>query len=99
MSKPPYITKGSHVRAYWFQAQPIGTTALTGMMMKTTGMFRDVSGICRHFRGDDPVTPTKITVFVDPDPDTWDGPWVRPPGCTCPHPHVAVNPDHIVAVD
>ena len=93
----PHITKGSRVHARWFQAND-PPSCLAGVQMKVAGQFADVTGVCRHFRGDDPVNPTVITVFIDPDPGTWDGPTVRPPGCTCDHPHVAVNPDHIVGV-
>lgn len=99
MSTPPYITKGTHVHAHWFQVKPIGSVALTGVMMKTDGQFVDVVGVCAHFRGDDPVNPSKVIVYVTPDPDTWDGPMVRPDGgCSCSNLHVAINPDHIVRV-
>jgi hypothetical protein len=94
----PNITKGTRIQATWFQAKPLGTWALAGVQMKVTGSFVTVTGVCRHFRGDDPVTPTKIRVYIDPDPGTWGGPTVRPIGCSCDHPHVEINPDHIVAV-
>jgi hypothetical protein len=92
-----YISKGSHIRAHWFQVtKPL--SSLAGMQMKFGAHEVTVTGICRHFRGDDPVNPTKIKVYIDPDPGTWDGPTVRPEGCTCDHEHVEINPDHIVGM-
>ena len=93
----PYVTKGTRVRASWFKADdPPG--CLAGAQLKITARRFDVTGICRHFRGDDPVNPTKVVVYIDPDPNTWDGPLVKPFGCTCDHGHVEINPDHIVGV-
>lgn len=98
----PYITKGHRIRASWLVADdPPG--CLAGMQLKITAKSYDVTGVCRHFRGDDPVNPTRIMIYIDPDPGTWTGPLVKPDGgCSCPpdHPgHVAINPDHIVAVN
>jgi len=97
----PYITKGTKVRARWFKAND-PMSCLAGMQMKIGVTDVTVSGVCRHFRGDDPVNPTKVEVYIDPDPGTWTGPLVKPAGgCSCPadHPgHVLINPDHIVGV-
>lgn len=94
---PPNINKGSRIRASWFQAYD-HPHSLAGVMLKTGATKHDVTGICRHFRGDAPVNPTTIRVYIDPDPGTWDGPTMRPPGCTCDHGHVDIDPDHIIAV-
>lgn len=94
---PPYIAKGTRVQARWFKASnPLA--CLAGMQMKFGVHEVAVTGICRHFRGDDPVNPKKVRIYIDPDPGTWTGPTVRPVGCTCDHEHVEINPDHIVGV-
>lgn len=89
-----YVTKGARIRAEWFGEAKLA--ALSGMQMKVTAVKREVVGVIRHFRGDHPTSPTVVRIYVDPDHE-WDGPTVRPEGCTCDHEHVEVNPDHIVA--
>jgi hypothetical protein len=89
-----YITKGARIRAEWFgDARPV---PLAGMQMKVQATKFTVVGVVRHFRGDDPVAPKVIRIYVDPD-HPWEGRTVRPEGCTCDHEHVEVNPDHVVA--
>jgi hypothetical protein len=96
MSDGAYITKGSRVRAQFFRVkQPLAS--LTGVQMKVTGDFVEVVGTIRHFRGDDPVSPRVVKIYLDPDGE-YDGPWVRPDGCTCPDPHVEVDSKHVVGL-
>jgi hypothetical protein len=92
----PYITQGTRVRARWLHADD-PTGCLSGVQLKHTVKSYEVIGICRHFRGDHPMNPTRVMVYIDPDAG-WQGPTVRPEGCTCSHEHVAVNPDHIIQV-
>lgn len=90
----PYISKGARVVVDFFKADPIGSKSIAGCMVKTTATHVAFTGTVAHVRGDHPVTPTQVVVFVTPDAG-YDGPTVVPPGCSCGHPHVAVNPDHI----
>jgi hypothetical protein len=92
------IVKGSRIRAQWFQAKTNPPACLAGAMMKFGATSYDVSGVIRHFRGDHPTSPTVIQIFIDPDPG-YDGPTTTPDGCTCGHPHVQIDPKHIVSVD
>lgn len=96
-----YLTKGTRVRASWFQPKPLGTFSLAGVQMKTTGSFVDLVGTCRHFRGDDPVNPTETRIYIEPDGDVPDSiPRTRPYGCTCPGHDllVEVRPEWVVGV-
>lgn len=90
-----YVTKGSRIRAQWFQAVD-PPASLAGMQLKFGATKFDVVGIVRHVRGDHPTAPTQIRFYIDPVGD-WDGPTTRPPGCTCANAHVEVNPDHVIA--
>lgn len=96
-----YITKGTRIRAQWFQASD-PPSSLAGVMMKVGAKFIDVTGTCRHFRGDDPTNPSTVDIYIDPDPGTWDGPLVKPDGgCSCPasHPgHVRIKPKHVLGM-
>jgi|LakMenEpi03Aug12_release.lakeMendotaPanAssembly.Ray.scaffolds.fasta_scaffold1907897_1 hypothetical protein len=101
MTPLPFIVKGTRVRARWFQPKPLGSFSLAGCQLKTTGSFVEIVGTCRHFRGDDPVSPTKVRVYVEPEGDVAE--YVarrRPHGCTCDGHEalVEMNPDHIVEV-
>lgn len=101
MSTDYNIVKGTRVRANFFQSKPLGTFSLAGVQMKTTGQFVEVVGTCRHFRGDDPVNPKKIRVYVEAEGEIPDHvPRGRPYGCTCEgHDNlVEINPDHIVEI-
>jgi len=96
MNQGPHITKGTKVTARWLQAKLV---ALSGMQMKTGATEHVVTGVCRHFRGNDPVNPTEVKVFIDPEGDVSpDLKRVRPHGCSCPEPHIEINPDHIIKV-
>lgn len=88
-----YVKKGSRISARWFgDAKAV---ALAGVNMKLQVTEYAVSGIVRHVRGDDPVNPTTIRFYIDPDPG-YDGPRARPPGCACSQDHVEINPDHVI---
>lgn len=91
------IVKGSRVRAKWFNPKPFGSYGIAGMQMKVVGNFVEVVGTIRHFRGDDPVAPTKVEIFVDSDEPS-DIPTVRPYGCTCDHEHIRIKPDWVVEI-
>ena len=85
------IVKGDRIRAAWFHATP---TCLAGMQPKFGAVVKSVTGTIRHVRGDDPVNPVEVRVYVDPD-DGYDGPYVNPPGCTCSTKHVEIKPEWI----
>jgi hypothetical protein len=96
----PFITKGSRIRAEWAKAKTDPPASVAGMMLKFEVSRYAVVGVVRHVRGDDPVNPKVVRVYVDPDPGTWDGPTVVPDGgCSCGHPHVEVNPDHVTGME
>lgn len=86
--------KGDRVRAQWFAAHP---TCLAGVQLKFGATAKEVVGTVRHIRGDHPTHPTTIRVYLDPD-GPYDGPKVDLVGCKCGHPHVELNPNHIVEV-
>jgi hypothetical protein len=89
------VNKGDRIEARWFgRGQAV---SLAGMQMKFQASELSVRGIVKHLRGDDPVTPTTIRLYVDPD-DSWSGPTVRPHGCSCSREHVEVDPAHVVRV-
>jgi len=90
------ITKGTRIRADWFKAND-PPSSLAGMQVKFGATRFEVVGVVRHVRGDDPVNPKTIRFYVDPDHE-WAGPTTNPPGCTCGHPHVAIDPKHVVEV-
>lgn len=98
----PYLTKGTRVRASWFQSKALGTFSLAGMQMKTTGSFVEVVGVCRHFRGDDPVAPTEVRIYVEPEGEVPEGVTrTRPLGCECEgHDQlVEIRPEWVKEVD
>lgn len=90
------ITKGSRIRAEWMKAND-PPSSLAGMQLKFGVTRFELVGVVRHVRGDDPVNPTEIRFYVDPDHE-WQGPTVNL-GCTCGHPHVEVNPKHVTGVE
>lgn len=80
----PQIVKGSRVRASWFQSKPLGSFSLAGVQMKTTGSIVEVVGTCRHFRGDHPVAPTEVRIYLEVEGEVPEGvARTRPHGCTC----------------
>lgn len=91
------IVKGTRVRAQWFTAQTDPPACLAGVQMKFVALGRDVTGTIRHFRGNDPMNPTVIQIFIDADGST-DIPTTPCPDCTCGHDHIAIKPDWIVGV-
>lgn len=105
----PYITKGTRIRAHWFQPKPLGTYSLAGVQYKVTGTYVDVAGVCKHFRGDDPINPTQVQIYIEVDqlsmtPEQEKEYGLvreRPYGCTCDgHENLLrINPDHIVGVE
>lgn len=95
------LTKGVRVRASWLQAKPLGACSLAGAQVKTTGSFVELVGTCRHFRGDDPVSPTEIRIYLEPDGDAPDPVrFTRPFGCECPgHDRlVEIRPEWVIEV-
>jgi len=59
-----WLQKGDRVKAVWFQATD-GVVA--GMQPKVCAVQRTVIGVITHIRGDHPVTPTQIRLWVKPD--------------------------------
>ncbi len=85
------IVKGSRVRAEWFQAHAV---SLSGMQMKFGARQHVVTGVVRHLRGDDPVAPKEVRIYIDPEGDApADLGKVRPYGCTCEGGHVELKLD------
>lgn len=98
---PADLCKGTRVRAKWLQTKPIGTFSLSGMQPKIACTLVELTGTCRHFRGDDPVAPTKVRIYVEPDGDVPEGvARTRPWGCECDgHDHlVEIRPEWVVEV-
>jgi len=91
-----YITKGTRIRAHWFQVND-PPSSLAGMQMKFGVTERVVTGVVRHVRGDHPVTPTEVRFYIDPE-SPWDGATITPHGCTCGHSHVEINPKHVTGI-
>ncbi len=87
------LFKGDRIRASWFSAK---LTCLAGVQTKFGATQKTVTGIVRHIRVDDPVTPTGMRVYVDPD-DGYVGPFINPPGCTCSTQHVELRPEWVEA--
>lgn len=84
------LHKGTRIRACWLHEYPSGYATEV-----------DLTGTCRHFRGDDPTNPTTIRIYVEPDGDVPDCiPRTRPYGCTCPGHDllVEVRPEWVVGV-
>lgn len=91
------IVKGSRIQATWLQGNP--KAALAGMQPKMAATARQITGTVRHLRGDDPVNPSIIKLYVEPEGDT-DLPRTRPYGCECPgHDNlVEIDPNWITAI-
>ena len=88
------VVKGQTIRAEWEDVRPV---ALAGMQLKFQASHYVVEGYVAHVRGDDPVNPQVVRLFVTPTLPT-NAPRVRPAGCCCPEDHVMVEPRHVVAV-
>jgi|SRR5271155_1908088 len=83
------IKKGDRIEARWFRAKGPGPHPDTIALTELT-----VRGRVRHLRGDHPTVPSIILLYVDHE-GLWEGATTRPHGCTCPHEHVEVKPDHV----
>lgn len=88
------INKGTRIRARWLRVNnPM--SSLAGMQMKLGCTQMEVSGIVRHVRCNDPVSPTVYQLFIDLDPTIQGVPTVKLEGCTCGREHVQVDPKHV----
>lgn len=96
----PYITKGTRVQAKWFVAQTDPPACLAGAMMKFGASEVEVIGTCVHFRGDDPVNPKVIRIYIDVDGDLPAAiKKVVPEGCTHPGGHVQIREEWILGIE
>ena len=101
VSKAPYITKGTKVQAKWFAAKTDPPASLAGFQMKFEAAEVEVIGTCVHFRGDDPVAPKEIRIYIDVTEGTLP-PQVKkvvPHGCTHEGGHVEIREEWIVGVE
>jgi hypothetical protein len=57
-----YVTKGTRVRAEWFE--PIPRASLAGAQMKVAATRRVVEGVVIRVRGDHPTHPTVVEFSV-----------------------------------
>lgn len=98
--KGPYITKGSRVHAQWFKPQVNPPASLSGVQFKLSGQFVNVVGRCVHFRGDDPVNPKEIRMYIDPEGVLPEGvEKVVPHGCTHEGGHVQIREEWIKGIE
>ena len=91
------IVKGSRVRAKFFKTKPIGTYSIAGMQMKFIGDEVEIIGVVRHIRGDDPVAPKEVRVYIDREEGV-ELPLVHPQGCLCEKGHAELKLDWIKAI-
>jgi len=94
--KTTNITKGTRIRAEWMVPND-PPSCLAGVQTKFGVQWFVVMGIVKHVRGNDPVNPTTVRLYIDPDHE-WDGPTVNL-GCSCGHSHVEVKPEHVKGVE
>jgi hypothetical protein len=87
------VLKGDRIRASWLAVKPV---CLAGVQPKLGGEVQTVTGVIRHIRCDDPMNPTEIRIYVDPDGE-WTGSRVTPFGCECPTAHVEIQPEWVEA--
>lgn len=93
-----YLPKGARIRARWTRTY---LPCLAGAQMKMGVDFIEITGTVKHLRGDDPVNPKVVRLYVEvegPVPDELV--LTRPHGCTC-NAHaglVEVDPDHVVEI-
>lgn len=98
--KAPYITKGTKIRAEWFIAQTNPPASLSGMQLKFGATSVAVLGRCVHFRGDDPVNPKEIRIYIDVEGELPKGvKKVIPHGCTHEGGHVEIREEWITGVE
>lgn len=94
----PYITKGTKVRAEWFVAND-PPSSLAGNQLKFGVTKVEVVGVCAHFRGDQPVTPKEVRIYLDIEgelPSVVKK--VTPYGCTHEGGHVEIRQEWIKSV-
>jgi hypothetical protein len=61
-----FPNKGDSVTFKWFQTK-LPLDSLSGMQMKVTGDFVEVSGHVAHVRGDSPTDPEQVGVWLRAD--------------------------------
>lgn len=59
------VAKGDWIRAEWFKVG--GSEGLSGSRLKVKAHRYEVRGVVKHIRGDHPIRPTSIRLFVEPD--------------------------------
>lgn len=78
-----YLPKNARVRIdSGLVAKPIGTYSMAGAQMKVVVERHVFTGTVRHLRGDRPIDPTVVKLYIEPD-SVVSLPFVRPYGCTC----------------
>lgn len=61
------LTKGMRVRAEWLEARPVGKVSLSGAQRKIGATKKIVDGVVTHIRGNHPVMPTSVGVWIRTD--------------------------------
>ncbi|MBK3804039.1 hypothetical protein GAY33_33715 [Azospirillum brasilense] len=61
------LVKGMRVRAEWFEARPFDGVSLAGVQLKVAAKPKIVEGAVTHIRGNDPVAPTSVGVWIMTD--------------------------------
>lgn len=99
MATAPYITKGTRVQAKWLAANN-PPSSLSGMQMKFGCTEVEVIGTCAHFRGDDPVNPKEVRIYIDVEGELPKAvKKVVPHGCTHAGGHVEIREEWIVGIE
>ena len=100
MAQAPYITKGMRIQARWIIAQIDSPASLAGFQMKFDATDVEVIGTCVHFRGDDPVAPKSVRIYIDVEGELPAAvKKVVPHGCTHEGGHVEIREDSIVGIE
>lgn len=71
------IRKGTRLRARWFDAKTSPPASLAGVHLKFSATERVVTGVVTRIRGDDPLKPATVRLWVKPD-DGGDDVEIRP---------------------
>lgn len=61
------LKRGMRVCAEWFEARPLDAASVAGVQLKVTARPRVVEGTVTRIRGDDPVAPTSVGVWIMTD--------------------------------
>lgn len=61
------LVKGDRVRARWYDPKLTPPASLAGVQLKFEVTNREVVGVVTHIRGDDPVAPKSIGIWIQPD--------------------------------